>query len=283
MPDHPAIRFQAPGSIPRGIPLKEVLAANLVRLVGESFAAVYAKFDRRKFVRQATRELDELEMIARGRQIGLAIAEQLPKSNNQACEILIAALGPELVRTEGNGLAPFFYLPHSNVVAERLLDDFISGMQANYEITKRFSAEFCIRPYLVRHREAALTMLEQWTTDANPHVRRLVSEGTRPRLPWAMRLKEFQADPSFAAPLLERLKDDRELYVRRSVANHVGDILKDHPEFGFDLCRRWLKEVSGKKTPAEVAKNRRWMIRHAVRLPAKKGHAEALELRAAAK
>lgn len=281
--DHPAIRFQAPGAIPRGIPLKDLMGPALVRLIGESFAEVFSKFDRRKFARQAMRGFEDLEFIGRGKQIGLALAAQLPAQPGKACEVLLASLGPELSRTEGNGLAPFFYLPHSNVIAEHLLDDFESGMRANYELTKRFSAEFCIRPFLVRHREAALSMLERWTRDPNPHVRRLASEGTRPRLPWAMRLFEFQADPLLATPLLERLKDDDQLYVRRSVANHLGDIFKDHPAFAFDLCRRWLKEVNAKKTPEATAKNRRWMIRHAVRLPAKKGQAEALALRAAAK
>ena len=115
--------------------------------------------------------------------------------------------------------------------------------------------------------------LQAWTTDSDPHVRRLCSEGTRPRLPWAMRIPAFVKDPRPTLPILETLKDDTDLYVRRSVANHLGDIAKDHPALVFDLCSRWL---------ADASEERRWLIRHAIRHPARKGVKEALRLRKAA-
>jgi len=111
-------------------------------------------------------------------------------------------------------------------------------------------------------------------------VRRLVSEGTRPRLPWAMRLPEFQENPQISLPLLELLKDDPELYVRRSVANHLGDIAKDHPDVVFDVCEAWLDEVG--KTDDAKARHRKWIVRHAVRHPAKKHNRRAREIRAMA-
>jgi 3-methyladenine DNA glycosylase AlkC len=147
-------------------------------------------------------------------------------------------------------------------------------MSAQYEITRRFSAEFCIRPYLVKWPGRTLERLMEWTRDPDPHVRRLCSEGTRPRLPWAMRLKAFMADPTPVLPILEALKDDPELYVRRSVANHLADIAKDHPALALERCARWLEGASAE---------RRWVIRHALRHPAKKGVKEALELRARAR
>jgi 3-methyladenine DNA glycosylase AlkC len=101
-------------------------------------------------------------------------------------------------------------------------------------------------------------------------VRRLCSEGTRPRLPWAQRIPGFVRDPRPVLPILEALKDDPDLYVRRSVANHVGDIAKDHPALAFELCERWTKDAD----PA-----RRWLIRHAVRHHARKGVKAALRLR----
>lgn len=283
MPQHASQRFQAPNTILSGVPLKELFNVDLIRLIGESFADVLPAFDRKSFQRRAKVGLDELELNQRGRHIGLAISEQLPQPFAAACPVLLASLGPELSATEGNGLAPFFYLPHAYVITECGLDDFKNGMLANYELTKRFSAEFSIRPFLVMYRDECLARLTAWTSDPNPHVRRLVSEGTRPRLPWAMRLKEFQTHPQFVLPLLERLKDDPELYVRRSVANHLGDILKDHPDVGFDVCERWLREVTSKRINREQASARKWIIRHAVRLPAKQGHPRALALRTAAK
>jgi 3-methyladenine DNA glycosylase AlkC len=161
------------------------------------------------------------------------------------------------------------------------VSSFESGMAANYEITQRFTAEFSIRPFLIEHGSKCLKLLRRWAKDSSVHVRRLVSEGTRPRLPWAMRLPEFQADPNLSLPLLELLKDDPELYVRRSVANHLGDIAKDHLEVAFDVCETWLDELK-RSDDEEAARNRRWIVRHAVRHPAKNGNARAIELRALA-
>lgn len=280
---HPSQRFKAPNTILHGVPLKEVLGKDLIRLIGESFADVHPKFDRKAFQRRAADGLEELELAQRARHIGLAIAEQLPRPFAKACPILLTSFGPELTKTEGNGLATFFYLPHAHVIVECGLADFENAMRANYELTKRESAEFSIRPFLVKYRDQCLSLLRTWCLDPNPHVRRLVSEGTRPRLPWAMRLKEFQQNPDLSLPLLEQLKDDPELYVRRSVANHLGDILKDHPDVGFSVCERWLIEVSKKSATSESASNRKWIIRHAVRLPAKRGDSRAISLRSKAK
>lgn len=283
MKKHPAQRFQAPSTILTGVPLKEVLGRDLIRLVGESFVGVVAKFHRKRFESDALRGLDELEFNQRGAHIGKALAAQLPTDFEKTASLLIASLGPELQATEGNGLAVFFYLPHAHVIVERGLEHFESGMLANYEITKRMTAEFCIRPFLVRHRDRCLARLTKWACDPNPHVRRLVSEGTRPRLPWAMRLKEFQQNPEFTLPLLERLKDDPELYVRRSVANHLADILKDHPDVAYEVCERWIEETGSKKVTSAQRSGRRWIVRHAVRLPAKKGERRAIEVREAAR
>ena len=277
--EHPSQQFQAPDAILQGVPLKDLMGPNLIRLITQSFAEIVPKFDERSFEQTAMDGLEALELSQRARQIGLALAEQLPQSFSEACPLLLASLGPELTRTEGNGLAPFFYLPHSHVIMERGLADFENGMRANYELTKRFSAEFSIRPFLTKYPDQSLELLKSWTKDPNAHVRRLVSEGTRPRLPWAGRLREFQQNPQRMLPLLDLLKDDPELYVRRSVANHLADILKDHPDVIYETCEQWLKEIAKKSTPAEIVKSRKWMIRHAVRLPAKKEDARALELR----
>ncbi len=278
---HPAQRFIAPTAIRQGVPLKELMDRNLVVLIGQSLAAAVSGFDQRRFISRAVRDLDQLEFKDRALAIAHAMAEQLPASFDDASPLLIKSLGPPLVPTEGNGLAPFFYFPHSHLIAVYGVANFESGMAANYEITKRFTAEFSIRPFLVQHRAKCLKVLKRWARDANPHVRRLVSEGTRPRLPWAMRLPEFQADPQLSLPLLDQLKDDPEPYVRRSVANHLGDIAKDHLDVALDTCEAWLAEL--KKCSDDVmAENRRWVIRYAVRYPAKKGNARAIRVRSLA-
>lgn len=146
-------------------------------------------------------------------------------------------------------------------------------MKAQYELTKRYSAEFSIRPFLIHHQHRTLERLIEWTSNPDPHVRRFCSEGTRPRLAWAPRIPAFIKDPSPTFPILEALKDDPCLYVRRSVANHLGDIAKDHPDAALSICDRWLRSASHEL---------KWVLRHALRHPAKKGDQAALRIRAAA-
>jgi 3-methyladenine DNA glycosylase AlkC len=171
-------------------------------------------------------------------------------------------------RTPGLSLGSFIYLPHTVYVAEFGLEHFELSMQAQHTLTQRFTAEFSIRPFLQKHPEATLERLAEWTADPSEHVRRLVSEGTRPRLPWASRLPAFQRDPAPVLALLERLKDDPSLYVRRSVANNLNDIGKDHPDVLAATATAWLRDAT---TPA-----RRWIVQHALRSAVKRGEPGAL-------
>jgi len=116
-----------------------------------------------------------------------------------------------------------------------------------------------------------LARLDEWILDDSPHIRRLCSEGTRPKLPWGKRIKAFVVDPKPTIHLLEALKDDESLYVRRSVANHLGDIAKDHPDVVFSICESWLEGGASLEL--------KWVIRHALRYPAKKKNPKALSLR----
>ena len=166
-------------------------------------------------------------------------------------------------------MGPFLYLPHVMFVARHGLDHFEESMRAQYELTQRFSAEFSIRAFLERHPQETLARLARWANDPNEHVRRLVSEGTRPRLPWAPRLRDFQRDPRPVIALLEKLKDDPSLYVRRSVANNLNDIGKDHPELLFETARAWMRDASPE---------RRWVVSHALRSAVKRGEVGALEV-----
>lgn len=278
---HPTLP-PAPAGITNGTPLKHVLGEDAVTCLARNIALVHPVFDARRFRRAALDGLESLEILDRGKRLASVLRDHLPKRYVDAVEILLASLTPPLESTDGNGLAVFFYLPHVYFVAQYGVeptagdgaDPFETSMRAQYELTRRFSAEFSIRPFLIRHPLRTLRTLNGWLGDACPHVRRLCSEGTRPRLPWAMRIPSFVADPSPVLPILESLKDDESLYVRRSVANNLADIAKDHPALAYDTCRRWLQDASPE---------RRWVIRQALRLPARKADAEAVRLRAAAK
>jgi hypothetical protein len=132
-------------------------------------------------VKHACAGLEWLELLDRGRHISRVLAKHLPQSYPDAVAVLVQSLGPEHASDEllGVGMAPFFYLPHTVFVAEHGLDHFEISMLAQYELTKRFSAEARIRRYIAAHPERTFEQLRTWARDANPHVQRLVSEGTR--------------------------------------------------------------------------------------------------------
>lgn len=248
-------------------PLKNRFGPDVPVTLASMISAVEPGFDVDAFLASALDGYDELELTPRARQISAALAEHLPADAERALGVIVASLGPEIEEAGLEGMEVFLYLPFVFYVADHGLDDFEAAMRAQYEITKRFTAEFSIRAYLDRYPVETLAMLRQWAADPNVHVRRLVSEGTRPRLPWAPRLRRFVADPAPVLGLLELLKDDPELYVRRSVANNLNDIAKDHPELVVETCRRWVVGASA---------DRRWLIRHGLRTLVKRGHPGAL-------
>jgi 3-methyladenine DNA glycosylase AlkC len=251
--------------------LKTFFSPALVSRLAADIARVHAPFPVDAFVAQATRGLTRLELLDRGRHITRALAAHLPKAYPKAVAVLLRSLGPEHASDEllGLGMAPFFYLPHTMFVAEHGLDHFAVSMRAQYELTKRFSAEASIRPYIARFPEQTFETLATWATDANPHVRRLVSEGTRLRLPWAARVPWLDAHPERVLALLERLKDDPASVVRRSVANNLNDLSKVHPTLLMRTCDAWLTNASAE---------RRALVEHALRGAVKRGSPEALRL-----
>ena len=273
---------KASDRIEKGVPLKNILGQEAVECLAHNLSQVHPEFDAESFSELALQDLEPIGIMDRGKRFAELMYEHLPKPYEAAINCILSSLTPPLEDTKDNGLEVFFYLPHITYVAEYGLDPkynngidpFEISIKAQYELTKRFTAEFSIRPFLIEQQDRTLQHLMAWITDPDPHVRRLCSEGTRPRLPWARRIPALIEDPTPALPILEALKDDPVLYVRRSVANHLGDIAKDHPDLVFDICETWLKDAS---------KERKWLIRHAVRHPAKKEHPRALELRKLAK
>jgi 3-methyladenine DNA glycosylase AlkC len=268
----------APRSIQKGSSLGDLLDREAIECLVHNISLVHARFDGESFRKAAADGLKPLAILQRGQHLARVLRAHLPERYEDAIEVLIRSLTPPQSRTDDLGLAVFFYLPHVSFVAMYGVDaeenggsdPFETSMRAQYELTRRFSAEFSMRPFLIRWPERTLERLMEWTRDPDPHVRRLCSEGARPRLPWAVRIPQFIKDPRPVLPILEALKDDSDLYVRRSVANHIGDIAKDHPELAFEICERWVEGASTE---------RRWLIRHAVRHPAKKGVKAALQIR----
>jgi 3-methyladenine DNA glycosylase AlkC len=251
--------------------LKAFFSPALVRRLAVDLVRAEPSFPSRAFARQATAGLDDLELLDRGKHISRALAAHLPRHYPDAVEVLLRSLGPVHASDElvGAGMAPFFYLPHVLFVAAYGLDHFDESMRAQYELTKRFTAEGSIRPYIDRHPEETMAVLCEWAGDPDPHVRRLVSEGTRLRLPWAGRVRWLDENPARVVALLERLKDDPTTLVRRSVANNLNDLAKVHRTLTIRTCEAWLKEASAE---------RRALVEHALRSLVKRGDADALRL-----
>ncbi len=241
--------------------------------MGEGFSKAWPDFDSGGFISAASKNLGKLELKARSSQITAALVNYLPEDFGKAADIILASLAPDIEAPSScdaetsSGISGWAIMPMADYVGVHGLAHFDISMNLFKEMTKRFSAEFGIRFFLIAEPERTLRVLQEWTSDTNHHVRRLVSEGTRPRLPWAMRLPAFIENPGLILPLLESLKDDDEEYVRRSVANNLNDIAKDHPDIIALTARQWLKGAD---------KNREKLVRHACRTLIKQGHQATL-------
>ncbi len=214
-----------------------------------------------------TGELDPLELKARVRWVADSFRPLLPDDWAAATGILGQLLPPPLPR-EHDFAQNVRVWPLTDLVATFGIDHPAESLPLLGEMTRRWSSEFAIRPFLVRWPVLAAAVLDDWVTHPDPHVRRLVSEGSRPRLPWGMQLRDAVARPEAGLRRIARLVDDPSPYVRRSVANHLGDIAKDHPTLAVETARAWI-QGNPLRTP---------LVRHALRTLLKRGDPRALGL-----
>ena len=254
-------------------PFKNLFSRDLIAAMGGHLAARDPGFDRAGFEAMASAGLEELELKARSAQITRALEAYLPADFAAACDVLLATLHPDTggvsdtAASDARGLRGWAVMPMADFVAARGLGDFDRAMGVLGEMTKRFSAEFAVRPFILADPGRAMGWLTAWAGDPSARVRRLASEGSRPRLPWGIRLKPLVADPAPLIPLLTMLRDDPSEDVRRSVANSLNDIAKDHPDLVARIARDWLRDA-----PRERAR----LVRHALRSLVKQGHAPTL-------
>ena len=240
--------------------LKDILGSQALAIIANAGASVSSRFDHAGFLSAASDGLDTLSIMERVRHIADALYVALPSQYMEALEI-IRAMVPRV--TPG-----FQAVAVTEYVARYGLGDFNRSLIALSDLTRFGSAEFAIRPFLLQDTERTLAVMKRWTSSADEHVRRLASEGSRPRLPWASRIPALRDDPTLAAHILEALKADSSAYVRKSVANHLNDIAKDRPDWLLDRLFEWPID-----DPHTV-----WIIRHALRTLIKKGEPLALAL-----
>ncbi|KQW29133.1 DNA alkylation repair protein [Rhizobium sp. Root274] len=243
--------------------LKNLIGAQTARDTADAVARAWEAFDHAAFLSDILPAIDRLELMQRGQCIADALRRHLPVEFEEAAAILQACL-PTQGRT---GLSGWALLSFNQYIAAHGRSHLETALRLLKALTPHFTAEFGIRPFIAADQARALAIISQWVTDPDHHVRRLASEGTRPRLPWAMSLPRLVRDPTPILPVLEALIDDAEDYVRRSVANSLNDIGKDHPDLVADFVERHRQGAS---------KERLWLLKHASRTLVKKGHAKAL-------
>lgn len=241
-------------------PLKNLFDRAQYERIATSLSLASPQFDRDRFLHLTLSGLESRELMDRLRQTAIAADAALPGTYAEKLSVL-KCIAEE---TEHNFVGIWF----SEFAGRFGQDSPARALAAMRHFTRFGSAEFAVRPYLLGAPEETLRTIRSWTRDRNEHVRRLACEGTRPRLPWGLRLGFLIQDPRPTRPILEALKDDTSLYVRKSVANHLNDIAKDHPEYVVDLVRTW-----DRSDPAIG-----WVVRQGLRTLIKKGHPGALNM-----
>ena len=241
------------------------------RYLAGLFAQAVPGFDAERFEAEVMAGLLPLELKARINWIAEVLGQHLPGTLSEVAPQILNALPSPLDPTKSDDdFGDFIFAPLGElIVARGLSSDPELALDLLGEVTQRFSMEWAIRPFLNEHPELTLARMQQWASHSSYHVRRLVSEGTRPRLPWGQAVSLELSRP---LPLLGQLHSDPTRYVTRSVANHLNDITKKDPDLVLDLLERWRSE--GQQKEKELS----WMTAHACRGLVKSGHPRALRV-----
>lgn len=248
-------------------PLKYMYNPQFFETLCPVIKAAVPDFGERRFVYSVfDATWPDLELKQRTRQVTKALGACLPSEYPKAIELLLCICKMLQNKTWTQSTYPFIFLP--DYIEQYGLDHFELSMRAIEESTKLVSAEFAIRPFIERYPTETMKMMLEWSKHPHAAVRRLSSEGCRPRLPWGMGLPFLKKDPSLILPILENLKTDPSESVRRSVANNLNDIAKDHPNIALSLSHKW-KGVSSETD---------WIIRHGCRTLLKRGNIDVLAL-----
>ena len=241
--------------------LKDEISSDVVELLAGALYDQYAEFDIDAFTQAVTSKLETLELKDRVSLIADTIAEQLPSHYPSALAIVV-----QVAKT---GIDQWAAWPLCSFVERHGTADPEASLAAMSTLTKRWSCEFAMRPFLNQHLELTRNHMRKWTTDHDESVRRLPSEGSRPLLPWGSRVAALIEDPQIGIEIITALRHDPSETVRRSVANHLNDLAKFQPDLVVDVLESWATETN----PVDDK-----IVRHALRTLVKNGHRRALEL-----
>ncbi|MBD3611906.1 MAG: DNA alkylation repair protein [Hydrogenovibrio crunogenus] len=241
-------------------PLKNFYNAELIHALADTLSLYEPNFRRDAFQKAVlNNEWEILELKQRIQTISLTLNRFLPNDFAQAAHILTQT---------AQHFKGFEYIFFPDYIEQFGQNHYGISVQALEAMTPYSSAEFAVRPLIERYPQKMMAQLLQWAQSENEHVRRLASEGCRPRLPWAKALKKFQHNPHPILPILEALKQDDSRYVRKSVANNLNDISKDHPDLVLQTAQKWIGEHP----------HTDWILKHGCRTLLKQAHPETLAL-----
>lgn len=241
--------------------LKDEFSTASTATLADELTKAWPAFPRRRFEAGIGDALAPLSLSQRVGLLAERLADALPGDFESAAAVLWGAL-------QSPSFDGWMTMPCGTFVARAGIEHPHVALPLLAGLSPRFSSEGPIRPFIEQHPEVTFEYLRGWIDNPDEHVRRLVSEGTRPRLPWAPLLRGFIEDPTPTIALLDLLYDDPSPYVRRSVANHLNDIAKDHPDLALECARRWLP----------TSENAAWVVRHGLRTMVKHGDPDALSL-----
>lgn len=250
--------------------VRNVFNPQTIQYIASQIHNVYPTFLTSDFIHHTLEDFERLTFSERNQAIYHQLVRYLPVDFHTSANILVQALGDPIETEELEGYNGFYVMPFTHYIAQHGLEHFELSMNALLEMTMRFTAEWAIRPFLLHHEEKTLHFLRSLSSHPNPHARRLVSEGSRPRLPWGSRLHQYIKDPSHVFALLESLKNEPTRLVQRSIANNLNDIAKDHPDEVIDFLAQWKQQN---------VRDVDWIISHATRTLIKSAHPGALALK----
>ncbi len=248
----------------------QLFNADKTRYLAGLFATTSPSFDGLAFERNVMSRLPDLELKERMAWIATCLRQAVPGDLPDIAPTLLGALPSPLDPTKtDDDFGDFIFAPLGDWVVDVGLDHPDLALDVIEELTQRFSMEWAVRPFLNHHPDKVMARMEAWCDHDSYHVRRLVSEGTRPRLPWGQAVGLDLTDP---LPLLDRLHGDKTRYVTRSVANHLNDITKKNPELVLDRLQSWSRDAQ------QDAEELRWMTTRTLRGLVKSGHPEAMKI-----
>ena len=238
------------------ISITEAFGESLAVLLANKISAVYQKFDVKRFISDVKKDVIGKRYTERVEIIADHLKNNLPLKYIDALAILLQILGPE--NEEETGMFTNFYwlMPVGKFIEKYGLDNFTESIKAIEELTKRNTGEYAIRPYARKYPAKILVVCKKWAKSKNFHLRRLASEGLRPKLPWASKLDVWNDNPKPVFEILELLKEDEIKFVKKSVANHLRDWVKVNPKEAKKIISTWSKSKN---------EHTRWMLKHAQR------------------